>query len=357
MFTPSRLTLARERRRLTKKALAEAVDLTAHTILRYESGEMAPADDTLDRLVSTLDFPRQFFFEPDVDRLSDESASFRSMSALSARERGAALAAGALAFLLSDWTEQRFDLPPLDLIDLDGDTPEVAASSLREEWGLGEQPIKNMVHLLEAKGVRLFSMAENTAAVDAFSAWRGDRPYIFLNTMKTAERSRFDAAHELGHLVLHKHGGPKGRSVEDDADRFASSFLMPAADVEALLPKVHTLNQIAEAKKRWGVSVMALLMRLNKLDILTPWQYRTFAIQATESGYRGAEPFGLAREHSVVWQQVLTTLWGERTTKTDIADALHVPVGEIENLLFGLAGAPPSSGENVLRPPLRLVSE
>ena len=55
-----------------------------------------------------------------------------------------------------------------------------------------------MLHVLEAKGVRVFSLAENTRNVDAFSSWREERPFVFLNMQKTAERSRFDAAHELG---------------------------------------------------------------------------------------------------------------------------------------------------------------
>jgi Zn-dependent peptidase ImmA (M78 family) len=117
------------------------------------------------------------------------------------------------------------------------------------------------------------------------------------------------------------------------------------------------LNQVIEAKKRWSVSVMALLHRLNKLKIMSDWQYRMFCIAATERGYRRAEPFGIAREHSVVWQKVLTDLWNERTTKADIARSLYLPEEEIENLLFGLAGR---SGEphSVPRPPpLRLVPE
>jgi Zn-dependent peptidase ImmA (M78 family) len=277
------------------------------------------------------------------------------MSAISAKERDAALAAGTLAYIVSDWVEQRFDLPKPDLLDLNGDTPEVAAVSLREKWGLGEQPIKNMVHLLEAKGIRLFSMAENTMSVDAFSVWRGATPYVFLNTMKSAEHSRHDAAHELGHLLMHKHGGPKGRAAEDHANLFAAAFLMPAADVLATLPRVHTLNQVIEAKKRWAVSVMALIHRLNRLKIMSDWQYRMFCIDATERGYRRAEPFGIAREHSVVWQKVLTALWNERTTKADIARSLYIPAEEIENLLFGLAGGPSGEPLAAVRPPLRLV--
>jgi Zn-dependent peptidase ImmA (M78 family)/DNA-binding XRE family transcriptional regulator len=355
MFTPSRLTLARERRRFTKRALAEAIEVTAHTVLRYESGEIVPADEALERLIRVLGFPAEFFSGSDIDALPEDAASFRSMSGISAKERDAALAAGSLAYLLSNWVEQRFALPAPNLIDLDGDTPEMAARSLREKWGLGERPIKNMVNLLEAKGVRIFSLVENTMTVDAFSVWRNEQPYIFLNTMKSAERSRYDAAHELGHLVMHKHGGPKGRRAEEEADLFSASFLMPAADVEAILPKVHTLNQIIEAKKRWGVSVIALIVRLGRLGVLSEWQYRTFTIQATENGYRKAEPFGLQRELSSVWQKVLIALWNERVTKGEIANQLHIPVEEIENLLFGLTRTHVEENAMTLRPPLRLV--
>jgi Zn-dependent peptidase ImmA (M78 family) len=131
---------------------------------------------------------------------------------------------------------------------------------------------------------------------------------------------------------------------------------MPAADVIAILPRVHTLKQIIEAKKRWSVSAMALIHRLNKLKIMSEWQYRMFCIDATAAGYRQAEPFGIQRERSVVWQKVLTALWSERVTKADIAASLHIPAGEVENLFFGLAGGPPRDREIAERSPLRLIS-
>ena len=355
MFNPSRLTLARKRRRFTKKGLAEEVGVTPYSVLRYESGAITPTNEAVARLATTLNFPAGFFFEDDVDELHERAASFRSLSTISARDRDAALAAGSLSFMFSDWVESQFDLPESDLLDLNGDTPEIAAQSLREKWGLGERPIRNMVHLLEAKGVRLFSMTENTMTVDAFSVWRKNTPYTFLNTMKTAERSRHDAAHELGHLVLHQEGGPKGRAAEYEANQFASAFLLPMADILATLPRVHTLNQVIEAKKRWGVSVMALLHRLSRLEIISDWQYRMFCIDATRKGYRRAEPFGIPREHSVVWQKVLTALWNDRITKADIAKELHVPPEEIENLVFGLAAmsSPDQTREGCL--PLRVI--
>lgn len=339
MFNPGRFSLARRRRKLTKKAIAEALDLTPHTILRYESGDICPPAEMVEKIANVLSFPADFFMGDDIEEPSELAASFRSLSAMSAKERDSALAAGALAFTFSDWIEERFNLPHADTIDLSADSPEVAARSLRQYWGIGERPIKNMVQLLEAKGVRVFSLAENTKTVDAFSLWRGIRPYVFLNTIKSGEHGRFDAAHELGHLVLHKHGGPNGRSAEDQANQFASSFLMPAADVLATIPRVHSLNQIIETKKRWSVSVMALIYRLWKLKILSDWQYRTFCIQATERGYRKAEPHGISREQSIVWQKVMTELWKERITRHDIAKTLHIPPEEVDNILFGLTSA------------------
>ena len=151
-----------------------------------------------------------------------------------------------------------------------------------------------------------FRHANDTHRVDDALAWRNDVPYVFLNTFKSAERSRLDAAHELAHLILHKHGGPQqGRDAEIEANSFASSFLMPKADVRSRLPFVSRLDELVVAKKRWGVSTAALAYRLHKLGILSDWQYRTFCIQINQKGYRTEEPNGLPREESVIWKKVL----------------------------------------------------
>jgi len=337
MFNPDRFRLARLRRRRTKRELAAALGVNENTIRRYEAGETVPSDDTLETISRLLAFPRAFFFAETPDEPPD-NASFRSMSDLPARDRDAALAAGALAFGLDDWVRQRFDLPATDILDLTGEEPEAAARALRQAWGIGERPIRNMVHLLEAKGVRVFSLAENTRAVDAFSVWRRSAPYVFLNTLKTAEHGRMDAAHELGHLALHKHGGPGGRQAEYEAQRFALAFLMPRADVLAELPRVYGLDAIIRHKRRWGVSVAALNFWLHKLGITKDWQYRDLSIQIAERGLRLAEPPGteLPREMSAVWPKVMDALRREGIGKYDIADALALPVEELENLLFML---------------------
>lgn len=342
MFNPSRLSIARQRRRLTCKGLAERIKVSPVTVTRIEKGHNEPDSETLDAIVKELKFPREFFFGEDIDELPKEAASFRSLTSITARERDAALSAGSLAYLLSDWVTDRFNLPSADLIDLSHERDPFSASiSLRQYWALGEAPISNMVRLLESKGIRVFSLSENTKNVDAFSCWRNGIPYVFLNTFKSAEHSRFDAAHELAHLVLHKHGGPQqGREAEIEANNFASAFLMPEADLKSRLPYVTSLGQLIEAKKRWRVSVAALVYRLHKIDLLTDWQYRNFYIQMNKRGYRTQEPAPIPYEESIVWKKVFSELWHDRITKNHIAEALCVPFSEIENLVFGLNGHP-----------------
>ena len=350
MFNPKRLSLARKRRRLTSKGFAELIGMSPVTVTRLEKANNEPEPETVDAIVKVLGFPRDFFYGDDIDDLTKDAASFRSLTLMTARERESALAAGSLAYLLSDYVTARFNLPQPDLIELSHERDAaIAARAVREHWALGEQPISSMIRLLESKGVRVFSLAENTKNVDAFSCWRNGIPYVFLNTFKSAEHSRFDAAHELGHLMLHKHGGPQqGKEAEIEANNFASSFLMPRSDVISRLPHVHSLDKLVTAKKRWGVSVAALAYRLHKLGNLTDWQYRTFCIQINQRGYRTKEPHGIPPEESVVWRKVFTELWSERISKNKIATELHLPPDEIENLVFGLVGAiarqPLSSG-------------
>jgi Zn-dependent peptidase ImmA (M78 family)/DNA-binding XRE family transcriptional regulator len=355
MFSAQRMSLARKRRRLTSRGFAHLIGVSPVTVTRLEGEKNEPSPETVDAIATALKFPREFFFGDDLDEVEKDAASFRSLTTMTARERDAALASGSFAYLLSDYISERFNLPKPNLIDLSHERdPSGAARTIRQIWAVGEQPISNMIRLLESKGVRIFSLAENTKNVDAFSCWRNNIPYIFLNTFKSAERSRLDAAHELAHLVLHRHGGPRqGREAEIEANTFASAFLMPEADIKSRVPFVRRLDELVTAKRRWGVSTAALAYRVHKLGILSDWQYRTFCIQMNQRGFHQNEPNSCAREESVVWKTVLTALWSEKVPKHKIAADLSLPPDELENLVFGLTGdpAPPArpAGMRALR--------
>lgn len=344
MFNGKRLSQARKRRRLTAKELAEKTGKSPVTITRLETGQNQADSDTLAKLAEVLDYPVEFFFKEDPALLSAQIVSFRSLSSMTAKERNATLSAGDYGVELYEWLERNYNLPELDLPPFDSSlTPEAAAESLRQHWGLGYQPINNVIKLIEAKGIRVLGLEESTANVDAFSFWQDDTAFVFLNSYKSAERSIFDTAHELGHLVLHRHGETSGadedtRTAELEANRFAACFLMPEEDIRARLPRLITADLIIRAKKRWRVSAMALAYRLHHLSkpLLTEWQYRSICIELGKRGYRNKEPDGIERETSVLWSKVLSELWRDRRSLENIADELSLPRQEVEKLLSGL---------------------
>lgn len=356
MININRIELARKRRRFTSKALADAAGISQVTLSRLFNGKQEPDSATIEKIITALNFPYSFFEKDDADEIKATSASFRSLTGMTAKERDAALAAGSIAFEIADWLNERYCLPEPDLLDLKHEhDPEAAARTIRQYWGIGERPIGNLIKILEAKGVRIFSLSETTKNIDAFSLWRNDEPFIFLNTFKSAERSRFDAAHELGHLLLHRHGGPAYRSAENEANTFASSFLMPSDDVRTRLPYVTSLNKIIQEKSRWRVSAAALCYRLHKLGIISDWQNRTFNIQLNQR-FGKSEPQGIEREKSGIWSMVFDDLWQQRKSRSFIAKELSIPESELENLVFGLAAEIHTPDISLTSPQLRLVT-
>mgnify|MGYP003633180796 FL=1 len=310
MFNPARLSVARKRRQMTKKLLAEKANISQLTLTRLENGDtLEPEDETISSLAKALSYPEQFFYGDECEELTVDQVSFRSLKAMTAKQKDSALAAGVVARLFDDWVNDRFNLPKPDLLDLRDEDPESAAVALRKYWGIGSRPIPHLIKLLESKGIRVFSLAENNKNVDAFSCWRDGIPYIFLNTFKSAERSRFDAAHEIGHLVLHKHSGTHGRDVEREADKFASSLLIPRDDFISQLPKIRSLDQLVAKKSRWGVSVAALARTAFDTEILSDWHYRDLCKKISYLGYRTKEPHPMEREESIVWRRIFEDLW------------------------------------------------
>jgi Zn-dependent peptidase ImmA (M78 family) len=281
---------------------------------------------------------------------------------MTAGQRGQAEASATLAMMLSDWIDERFTLPSPDGVPrYKMASPEAAAEAVRTEWGIGERPVRNMIHLLEKHGVRVYSLAEESAEIDAFSFWRrGKIPYVFLNTQKTAEHSRMDAAHELGHLVLHGgHDAPRGREAEHEANLFGSAFLMAQGSVLASAPPGADLRQIIQIKRKWRVSGAALVYRMHRLGLLTDWQHRALFIELSERGYRTQEPNGIERETSQILGKVFDSLRQQGISKTHVAKQLHMPTQELNKVVFGLVltqfqGGQDDSGSQA-RPSLTLL--
>ena len=337
MLNPDRVELVRLRLGLNKGEFAEQLGVDRKAIQRFYASQTELSTDCRERLLQISGYPKAFFLKASPEYPNREGVSFRSLRSLTAGSRNAAIAAGALAFELDDWIADRYVLPTHTLLPerVASSPPNSAAIQLRAKWGIGMRPIGNMLNLLEAHGIRVFSLVEETRHLDAYSLWRNNKPYMFLNTLKTAERSRFDAAHELGHLILHRHTGSTHPRAEIEADAFASTFLMPREDLSAEFRRVNGLNDIIEKKRRWGVSASALSYALHKMGKISDWHYRGYCIELAKRG-RGSEPNPMPSETSQVWRKILTDLWRQKISLSRLADRLAFPEREVRSLLFGI---------------------
>jgi Zn-dependent peptidase ImmA (M78 family)/transcriptional regulator with XRE-family HTH domain len=336
---PTRITLARTRAGLTKAALAQKLGVGPRSLTNYETAgapeRLAPA------LAEATGFRPGYFSREEVEPLDEDRAFFRARRRTSARVLHSAVAAGRTGTELYSLITERFRLPRLDLPDLSGMEPESAAVTIRAHWDLGVMPAPNLIQLAESKGVRVLGLPGSTSDVDAFSVWDGGAPFVFLSRQKTAERARFDLAHELGHLLLHSSSGTEEGAITDierEADHFASAFLLPAAEISAVLGREPSVESILEAKGRFRVSAVALAYRLRTTGALTEWSYRTTAGELASRGYRTGEPGGLPHERSRVFSTVLTRLREKHGLGTEeIGEALGVAAEEVHGLTLGHA--------------------
>ena len=322
------------RRAMTKMALADAAGITARSVSAYESGEHPPGPKIRALLSEVLEFPDAFWSGDDLERPGDGEAHFRASSRMSAKARNSARAVATLSISVWHWAEGEFQCPEPDVPILADADPETAADALRREWGLGEVPIPNMIHLAEARGVRVFSLPPDCKHVDAFSFRLDDDPFVLLEMTKSAERRRFDVAHEIGHLVLHAETETEGRQKEREADQFASALLMPRASVSASVPAHASRRQLLDAKRVWGVSLAAMTHRLHSLGLLTDWEYRTHFVHMGRRGERKNEPESMPAEKSQLWDKIFHFLAEDGISPSEVATTLGLATRDLRQMVF-----------------------
>lgn len=333
MFVIEKLRLARKLRGKSKKELSLRLDIAQKTLSEWENGKAIPKYEKIQQVANFLEFPVDFFYTNEKFKLQMDNISFRATSRLSALDRDQAIANLNLASLINDWIDNNFNLPKVQLPDMSGYDPVEAAKIIRKEWSL-EECINNTICLLEQHGVRVYSTMEDCNDYDALSKWFGEIPFVILKPTKTAERSRFDAMHELGHLVLHKHKINRDRFVEEEANKFASEMLMPEHSVKKYIPDIPSLTNFIQYKKLWKVSLQAIMYRYNKLGLISDWVYRSLYLQARKWGYDKNEPESIEKETSLVFKSILKLLNEDNKTLKNISNETNIPQEDLNKLMF-----------------------
>ncbi len=297
-FDGTRLALARTLRGLLKKELAEKINKTPAAIGQFEKGTHRPDPSTEASLAPALGVNRSFFTPRDIDgRFSADHCHFRSLRSSTTGERRHLLARGALVRDLVAILCRYVSLPQARIPQVKRGVrslrgAEASAVAVRTALGLGTAPLGSVVSLLESRGVIVLPINQGGRRVSAFSTWTGNRPYIFLHNHDANPRSRtrFDNLHELGHLVMHADAVPGCRELEDQANRFASAFLLPKGPFLDECPSRLYWDQLRRLKRKWGVSLSAIIRRGYDLKRFSEATYRRAYVYLNTNQLRYNEP-------------------------------------------------------------------
>ena len=327
-FSGARLRLARAFNGWTQVELARRVEASHQYVAFLEAEQKRPTELLVAALASACGFEPSFFYAGDLREFRDEQCHFRRRQSTSVGVRVRLLAHGTLFAQLVDFLDHEVSLPDVSVPDMRARGRleiETSAEQCRTQMGLGgHRPIGNMARVLENAGVVVTQFVGFAEKVDAFSM-TGPRNVVVLNLDKgSASRSRFDMAHELGHLVLH--GGQEAGSpeMEAEADRFASAFLLPRMGYVREFPRRDRLDWagLFALKQRWKVSVAAMVRRAYDLRLIDAIQYRQAYKHMSGRGWLRGEPHEFEPERPEVVCLALDVLERQGRSRRSVCSEL-----------------------------------
>jgi Zn-dependent peptidase ImmA (M78 family)/transcriptional regulator with XRE-family HTH domain len=282
------LRIARQRNGFSQGEAARRLAVPQVNLSRYENAAAIPSDDFIARAAFIYDLPISFFRQPDqvIGAPVSVHPMWRKKRDVTMREMDRIVAEINIRIIhlrrmleAVEYTPQA-NIPRLDPEDYGGDI-ERLASIMRSHWLLPSGPIDNLTAAIERAGATVILSPLSGCSVSGVTVTvPGLLPLIVLNEEQPADRLRFTLSHELGHLVMHKFPSP---NMEQEANSFASAFLMPKSDVTIALRSKLSLPRLAALKKEWHVSMQALLYRAQTLGLIekekAAWLWRKFAME------------------------------------------------------------------------------
>lgn len=306
--------------------------ITRGAIAHYEGGLATPSQSVLAQLHTVLRVEPGFFARRAAG--AELPASFRSLRSVSAVERRRARQVAQLVHDVVEVLSSAVRLPSWPPVHQQAghQSPTEAAAFARQAWGVPPGPIEDVVLVLERAGCVCAVTPDTAPEVDAFSVPFDPNPVVMLSSVKgKRDRSRFDVAHEAGHLLMHRDTHKDLRAQEAEAHAFAAEFLMPAEQIRQELPTKVDWDVLAALKGKWGVSLGALVKRSADLGRITDPQYTSAMKYMSMRGWRKHEPvdIGPCEEPQLLRRAMQTA----GLSVPGIAAALRLPPADLEAIL------------------------
>jgi Zn-dependent peptidase ImmA (M78 family) len=332
------------------------VGITGTAITRYEEDVDKPQHDRVAALAKHLNFPVEFFLKPEwVERPNIVHWRSRVAETKYAREmteQRMIWLAETFSFLEREVNFPVVNLPKLDLPkDFRALTPDMierTAEDTRKHWKLRDLPIPDMSLALENAGIPVVNLEITSEKQDGFFFYSHTlaRPFVGINTYQiSCARSRYDAAHELGHAILHREvtlsqlrDPALNKRIEQQAHLFAGAFLFPRASFRQEVA-VPTLDYFSALKKRWGMSIAAMVYRAGVLGMIDDFEKVELYKKMSRRQWRGPlqEPFDdpseMPLEKPRMLRRGVKVMIEEGYSRATIQAAIGLPSKEAEQIL------------------------
>ena len=291
---------------MTISDLEKKISVTKQAISQYEKGIIAPKSEVLFQLVSVLKFPLDFFTEINNWTTKVEYTFFRSLSGVKKLDLNTEVIKTEIIVRLYNFLNGYLKFPKLKLPTIDHENItdiEDITLMLRGFWGLNNDPIANIVDLLEHNGIIVSSLTTDSTKIDAFTQIlkiNGHHQFCVVlgNHKQSMVRRNFDAAHELGHIILHSKlrnikelSNEEFKELEVEANNFAVSFLLPKNDFFADLVNPTNIEAYLQLKEKWKVSISEMVMRAKQLDRVSSLQYKNLMKLISYKKWGKVEPY------------------------------------------------------------------
>ena len=291
-YNPEMLKLARYARKLTQSALAKSLNVKSAFISQLEAGVVGMPEEFYRKLIEKLKFPASFF-EQQTTFLDGCSKMYRAKRSFKSTDRDyidayASFYNKHIAKLLeSDLFEINEFMLPDDRVS-EFNTPEDIAMALREYWNVPRGPITNLTQIIESAGIFVIPINLNNPDFDGTFYLNEQKNFalIMINSNVSNDRYRFNLAHELGHLVMHRLPNP---NCEKEAQEFASAFFMPKKDISEDVAGI-TFWDLLPLKEKWKVSMQSIAYRAHNIKKINDSQYLSICKLINYNGYRKNEP-------------------------------------------------------------------
>ena len=333
-FNPDMLRIARESRQMTQQELANEIDISQVIISKIEAGINNPSEKFLQDIAIKLDYPIEFF-ENDCYALDMGVRLHRKKSSLLKKEENYidSIASKNNIYIskLLNFIDMDVNIPEI-VID-DEKTPETIAEEVRYIWDMPKGYVRDLAKTLEHSGIIINEIEMHPKKFDGVSFYNKKYGFgfIVINKNQPPDRYRFTLAHELGHLIMHRNSLSVKR--EDEANSFASSFLMPAKEIKEDLKNLQFWN-LPNLKSMWRVSMQALIRRAKDLELIDENKYKSLNVRLSQSGYRVNEPtMDIEKEEPTLLKDIIFHLYNELNyNKTEMMKVLTINESDYDEI-------------------------